>query len=64
MFRNGDNVTVTDTTDQNPKTLGRTGTVIQADYDNGLIAVKGIDNPITEYLLGERAYRPDQLRKN
>ncbi|MFC8447646.1 hypothetical protein [Kitasatospora sp. NPDC057223] len=62
MLNTGDSVTVIDATDQNPKTLGRTGTVVQ--NSNGLVAVKGLDNRIVELAVGERAYRPDQLRKN
>ncbi|MEU6233839.1 hypothetical protein [Kitasatospora sp. NPDC047058] len=60
----GDSVTVINADGQNPKTLGRTGTVVQADPVNQLVAVKGIDNRFVEAVLGERAYRPDQLRKN
>lgn len=62
MFNKGDKVTVIDATDQNPKTLGRTGTVVE--QKNGLVAVKGLDNRLVELAVGERAYRPDQLRKN
>ncbi|MFF0409088.1 hypothetical protein ACFYUY_01460 [Kitasatospora sp. NPDC004745] len=62
MFRVGDKVIVVDTDGQSLKTLGRTGTVVQADDTNQLVSVKGLDNPLTEFLLGERAYRPDQLK--
>jgi hypothetical protein len=61
MHHKGDRVEVIDTDGQPAKTLGRTGTVVQASH--GLVAVKGVDNRIVELLVGERAYRPEQLRK-
>lgn len=63
MLRKGARVTVINADDQNPKTLGRTGTVVQVDRDSQLVAVKGIDNRLVELVLGERAYRHDQLRE-
>ncbi|MFG3051875.1 hypothetical protein ACGFZP_13120 [Kitasatospora sp. NPDC048239] len=64
--REGDSVTVINTDGQNPKTLGRTGTVVQVQTDDvgQLVSVKGIDNRLVEAVLGERTYRPEQLRKN
>ncbi|MCX4750933.1 hypothetical protein OG455_41365 [Kitasatospora sp. NBC_01287] len=62
MFGIGDEVTVIDTEGQPTKTLGRTGRVVDTAGDE-LVAVAGIDHKVTEWLLGERAYRPDQLKK-
>jgi len=64
MFATGDSVTVTNTEGQNPKLLGRTGTVTDITPDGQLIAVKGADNRLADYFLGHPGFRPDQLRKN
>jgi hypothetical protein len=62
MFSKGDRVTVTATDDKHRKCcLGRTGAVHSVSSD--FVFVAGIDNRLVECLIGERAFRPDQLRK-
>lgn len=64
MFSKGDRVTVIDTDEEHRECcLGRTGTVHSTSPDGNLVSVSGIDNRITECIIGQRAYRPSQLRK-
>lgn len=62
-FRTGEKVTVTDGGNDNPGTEGATGTVhSDGSLSGGLIAVKGIDKPLTEAVKGYRGYTADQLK--
>ncbi|MFF1341108.1 hypothetical protein ACFVYT_24845 [Streptomyces sp. NPDC058290] len=63
MFRMGDKVTVVAASPENAGTEGRTGVVVDdGSKSGGLIAVKGIDNRLTESLKGYRGYTADQLK--
>jgi hypothetical protein len=58
----GDKVTIVRGVSPKDKVVGRSGTV-NTVFGDELVSVKGVENKLIEALLGERAYRPDQLRK-
>lgn len=63
-FKKGDRVIVVAAGPENAGTVGKTGTVVDdGALPGGEIAVKGIDGPVKERVLGYRSYTADQLRK-
>lgn len=61
LFHKGDKVTVTNPPAHWADTRGKTGVVETTDGPDGLIAVKGIDNRLTEAVRGRRGYTADQI---